>query len=119
MAFKQPTGKTRTGEQKNQFNVRTGVAAVTGSKVINPGLSKRTKKDGYTTSPSYEVIGLIFEDAGGADAEAGNRVSAKKNSDGTFTIYVEDVNVTSAVENTAWAPAVSAVNVRWTILITG
>jgi hypothetical protein len=118
MAARTPTGKVRAGEQKNQFDIRTAVVSVTGSKVVDPGLRKRTKKEGFTTAPTYEIVGLHFEDQGGTGAERAQRPSAKKNSDGTFTIYCEILDP-AAAGGAAWSAAVASVDVRWTILITG
>lgn len=83
-------------------NLHTGVVSVTGSKVVNLGVSRKMK---YS-------LQVGFEDAGGADAEGGQRVSAKRNTDGTFTIYVEEVNP-AGTAGTAWAASDNAINVRF------
>lgn len=114
MAARTPTGKPRTGEQKNQDIFRTGVTTFTGTKIINPGLT--TKRGSVrNTSPTYVVTSLVFEDVGGAAAEEAQRLSSKQNTDGTFTIYAEEANFGGS----NWAQANGACTVRWTIMITG
>lgn len=115
-----PTGIPQpAGSQRNQSNIITAVTTMTASKVINPLLSVKKKGNVVRSQKSYEVIGLTFQDAGGTVAETAQRLSSVKNADGTFTVYAEKVDPTSAGGAIVWIPATGTNTFRWTVLITG
>lgn len=92
-------------------NLHTGVVTVTGSKVVTLGLGRRMQ---------YSLV-VGFADAGAAGAEGGQRVSAVRNTDGTFTIYVEEIDPTGS-SGAAWAQSDDAIDVRfhaWTTYAAG
>lgn len=113
-----PTGKARVGEQPNQSNILTGLTTLTASKVIDLQRTLFKRRKVVDSVASYEVIGLTLEDVGGAVAETAQRLSSKKNADGTFTIYAEKVDPTSAGGAIVWIPATGTNTVRWTVLVT-
>jgi hypothetical protein len=115
MAFRAPTGKARTGEQKNQSDILTGQVSMVASKVVNLSRVVKKTRGRVSSTMDFEIIGLVFEDAGGASAETAQRLSAVKGTDGSFTIYAEKADL---VGNT-WVVATGTNVVRWTALVTG
>lgn len=113
------TGLVRPGEQKNQSNILTGTKTFTGSTIIDLQRTLFKRRKVVDSFVAYEVIGLTFEDAGGATAELAQRLSSLKNADGTFTITAEKARVVDTPPAVLdWTVAVSPVTVRWTVLVT-
>jgi hypothetical protein len=118
MAKRVPTGAVRPGEQLNQSNIFTDTVAVIGEASVDLQRLVKTKGGKIAVRQSFVVIGLKFEDAGGAAAELAQRLSYSiDESTNQLTIYAEKANINGgAVE---WIPSTTtAVTVRWTVLAT-
>lgn len=118
MPKRTPTGKVRVGEQINQQMILTGLTTLTASKVIDLQRTLFKRRKVVDSVMSYEVIGLTFEDTAGAAGETAQRLSSKKNADGTFTITAEKVDPASPAATITWIPATGTQTVRWTVLVT-
>lgn len=122
MPKRTPTGKVRNGEQRNQQMILTGLVTLTASTIIDLQRAVYARAKRLITPGDvqpYEVIGLTFEDVGGAAAETAQRLSSKKNADGTFTIYSEKTDAASSSTSLVWIPSTGTQTVRWTVLVTG
>lgn len=110
MAKRTPTGKPRSGEQRNQQTILTDVVTFTGTQVVSLAGRQIKRKGGAIDFVPFHVLSLNFQDAGGAATV--HRLASINNNDGTFTINASKETGVAGVYATATNPC----TVRWTVL---